>query len=205
MVLYKNFLNDRHWKQTLILEKHMYGFISKKAIISYPTAISIWHSVMFLLQDRILLSIASYSDRLDVPGAVAYSFAYCSNLWIKPLNKDSSWGFNIVDFLSNYWAVIIEHDTYLAEYESVIYIFSITEQVGFVDQHLALLKREDIFKWNCIKDIPRVIFIVAVYDRSRGRAGGPTTGCDIKLVDWEEGNYRVSDKPFPRGEIIIGK
>ena len=27
----------------------------------------------------------------------------------------------------------------------------------------------------------------------------------IKLVNWEEGNYKVTDKPRPRGEIIIGK
>lgn len=37
-----------------------------------------------------------------------------------------------------------------------------------------------------------------------GRVGAPTTVCDIKLVNWEEGNYRVTDKPYPRGEIIIG-
>lgn len=42
------------------------------------------------------------------------------------------------------------------------------------------------------------------HDRTTGRVGGPTTVCDIKLVDWDEGNYRVMDKPFPRGEIIIG-
>ncbi|KAJ9575377.1 hypothetical protein L9F63_025673 [Diploptera punctata] len=41
-------------------------------------------------------------------------------------------------------------------------------------------------------------------DRSTGRVGAPTTVCDIKLVDWDEGNYRVTDKPFPRGEIVIG-
>ncbi|XP_017302565.1 long-chain-fatty-acid--CoA ligase 4 [Diaphorina citri] len=39
---------------------------------------------------------------------------------------------------------------------------------------------------------------------STGRAGAPTTVCDIRLVDWDEGNYRVCDKPFPRGEILIG-
>lgn len=43
------------------------------------------------------------------------------------------------------------------------------------------------------------------YDRTTGRAGTPTTACDIRLVDWDEGNYRVTDKPFPRGEIVIGK
>ncbi|XP_014282035.1 long-chain-fatty-acid--CoA ligase 4 isoform X3 [Halyomorpha halys] len=42
------------------------------------------------------------------------------------------------------------------------------------------------------------------YDRSTGRVGAPTTGCDIRLVDWEEGNYRITDKPYPRGEIILG-
>ena len=26
----------------------------------------------------------------------------------------------------------------------------------------------------------------------------------IKLVDWKEGNYFVSDKPYPRGEVYIG-
>jgi hypothetical protein len=26
----------------------------------------------------------------------------------------------------------------------------------------------------------------------------------IKLINWEEGNYRVTDQPKPRGEIIIG-
>lgn len=34
--------------------------------------------------------------------------------------------------------------------------------------------------------------------------GGPLTCCDIKLVNWEEGNYRVTDSPNPRGEIHIG-
>lgn len=28
--------------------------------------------------------------------------------------------------------------------------------------------------------------------------------CDIRLMDWEEGNYRVTDRPYPRGEILIG-
>ncbi|CAH0393729.1 unnamed protein product [Bemisia tabaci] len=42
------------------------------------------------------------------------------------------------------------------------------------------------------------------FDMSLGRAGAPTTVCDLRLTDWDEGNYRVSDKPFPRGEILIG-
>lgn len=28
--------------------------------------------------------------------------------------------------------------------------------------------------------------------------------CILQLVSWEEGGYRVSDKPMPRGEIVVG-
>jgi len=41
-------------------------------------------------------------------------------------------------------------------------------------------------------------------DNSVGRVGPPMAGVEIKLVNWEEGNYRVSDRPNPRGEICIG-
>lgn len=41
-------------------------------------------------------------------------------------------------------------------------------------------------------------------DMSTGRVGAPLSVCDIKLVDWDEGNYRITDKPRPRGEVIIG-
>lgn len=46
--------------------------------------------------------------------------------------------------------------------------------------------------------------LITAYDRSTGRVGAPTTVCDIALENWEEGNYRVTDKPNPRGEIVIG-
>lgn len=43
------------------------------------------------------------------------------------------------------------------------------------------------------------------YDElSSGRVGAPLSGVQIRLVDWLEGNYRVQDKPYPRGEIVIG-
>ena len=32
----------------------------------------------------------------------------------------------------------------------------------------------------------------------------PNQGMQIMLENWEEGNYRVTDKPRPRGEVIIG-
>ena len=38
---------------------------------------------------------------------------------------------------------------------------------------------------------------------SKGNVGSPQAGIDIKLVNWEEGGYKVTGKP-PRGEIIIG-
>lgn len=37
-----------------------------------------------------------------------------------------------------------------------------------------------------------------------GRVGAPLGCCDIRLVNWAEGNYTTKDKPYPRGEILIG-
>ncbi|CAF0948680.1 unnamed protein product [Adineta steineri] len=42
------------------------------------------------------------------------------------------------------------------------------------------------------------------HDTSVGRAGYPLVSCEIRLADWEEGQYRNTDKPNPRGEILIG-
>lgn len=41
-------------------------------------------------------------------------------------------------------------------------------------------------------------------DRNTGKVGAPLFGCKIRLVDWEEGGYKVTDKPRSRGEIVIG-
>jgi len=41
-------------------------------------------------------------------------------------------------------------------------------------------------------------------DTTTGKVGAPMAGMEIKMVNWEEGNYRISDSPRPRGEIIIG-
>lgn len=47
--------------------------------------------------------------------------------------------------------------------------------------------------------------VMDLQDHSAGRTGVPLTGCDIKLVNWEEGNYRVDNWPCnPRGEIHVG-
>lgn len=41
-------------------------------------------------------------------------------------------------------------------------------------------------------------------DQSTNNVGLPVAGCYIKLEPWLEGNYRPSDKPNPRGEIVVG-
>ncbi|XP_038692653.1 long chain acyl-CoA synthetase 8-like isoform X3 [Tripterygium wilfordii] len=41
-------------------------------------------------------------------------------------------------------------------------------------------------------------------DTSVGRVGPPLPCCYIKLVSWEEGGYLTSDKPMPRGEVVVG-
>lgn len=37
-----------------------------------------------------------------------------------------------------------------------------------------------------------------------GHVGAPNVGVFLKLEDWEEGEYRVTDQPNPRGEIVVG-
>lgn len=46
--------------------------------------------------------------------------------------------------------------------------------------------------------------IMDLEDVSFGRVGAPLVSCYIKLVDWDEANYHVADKPNPRGEILVG-
>ncbi|XP_027624849.1 long-chain-fatty-acid--CoA ligase 3 isoform X2 [Tupaia chinensis] len=46
--------------------------------------------------------------------------------------------------------------------------------------------------------------ITDVWDYNTGRVGAPLVCCEIKLKNWEEGGYFNTDKPHPRGEILIG-
>ncbi|XP_072263963.1 fatty acid CoA ligase Acsl3 isoform X2 [Pyxicephalus adspersus] len=46
--------------------------------------------------------------------------------------------------------------------------------------------------------------ITEMWDYSTGRVGAPLVCCEIKLKNWEEGGYFNTDKPYPRGEILIG-
>uniref|UniRef100_A0A6G1SA48 long-chain-fatty-acid--CoA ligase n=1 Tax=Aceria tosichella TaxID=561515 RepID=A0A6G1SA48_9ACAR len=41
-------------------------------------------------------------------------------------------------------------------------------------------------------------------DQSTANVGLPVSGAQIKLEPWLEGNYRPSDRPNPRGEIVVG-
>uniref|UniRef100_A0AAZ3QXD2 long-chain-fatty-acid--CoA ligase n=1 Tax=Oncorhynchus tshawytscha TaxID=74940 RepID=A0AAZ3QXD2_ONCTS len=46
--------------------------------------------------------------------------------------------------------------------------------------------------------------ISEMWDYSTGRVGGPLICSEIKLKDWVEGGYHITDTPTPRGEILIG-
>lgn len=46
--------------------------------------------------------------------------------------------------------------------------------------------------------------LMEVEDKSVGVVGPPLDGIQIKLIDWEEGNYKITDKPNPRGEVVVG-
>ena len=55
-----------------------------------------------------------------------------------------------------------------------------------------------LFHMNCHFTIFNFLF---QDDNSTGRVGPPLQGIQVKLIDWEEGNYRVSDLPNPRGSF----
>lgn len=42
------------------------------------------------------------------------------------------------------------------------------------------------------------------YEKSLGCSGVPLPGAQVKLVPWPEGGYFPSDKPNPRGELLLG-
>ncbi|OQR78922.1 long-chain-fatty-acid--CoA ligase 4-like [Tropilaelaps mercedesae] len=46
--------------------------------------------------------------------------------------------------------------------------------------------------------------VMELSDMSLGRVGSPLSGCFLRLVDWPEAGYFATDKPNPRGEILIG-
>uniref|UniRef100_A0AAR2LZ20 long-chain-fatty-acid--CoA ligase n=1 Tax=Pygocentrus nattereri TaxID=42514 RepID=A0AAR2LZ20_PYGNA len=46
--------------------------------------------------------------------------------------------------------------------------------------------------------------ISQLWDYSTGRVGAPLVCCEIQLKDWVEGGYQSTDKPCPRGEVLIG-
>ncbi|MCL7051563.1 hypothetical protein MKW94_010990 [Papaver nudicaule] len=41
-------------------------------------------------------------------------------------------------------------------------------------------------------------------DSTVGRVGPPLPCSYIKLASWEEGGYLITDKPMPRGEVVVG-
>ena len=47
------------------------------------------------------------------------------------------------------------------------------------------------------------LYFYILYIIFSGGVGPPLQGVQIKLVNWEEGGYRVTDTR-PRGEIVIG-
>merc|ERR1712013_844850 len=37
-----------------------------------------------------------------------------------------------------------------------------------------------------------------------GLCGGAMAGMEVRITNWEEGTYKITDKPNPRGELILG-
>ena len=41
-------------------------------------------------------------------------------------------------------------------------------------------------------------------DLKTGRVGAPSPLVDLRLINWDEGNYRVTNLPYPQGEVLVG-
>lgn len=68
--------------------------------------------------------------------------------------------------------------------------------------YLVRIFREKTFFFVFYIQILIFIHINTAKDMTSGRVGAPTTMCDIRICSWE--GYRVTNKPHPQGEIIIG-
>ena len=40
-------------------------------------------------------------------------------------------------------------------------------------------------------------------DLTTGTVGKPMTGLEVRLINWESGSYRVTDRPNPRGKCLL--
>ena len=61
-----------------------------------------------------------------------------------------------------------------------------------------------MFKGYGLTESTAGMFIQELNDSNTNCCGKPNTGAEGRLVNWDEGNYKVTDHPNPRGEIILG-
>lgn len=87
------------------------------------------------------------------------------------------------------------------EYLRNILGVNLTQGYGLTETNACATVQFIFFVNICVYNILKVMLDS---ESSVGRVGPPVQGVKIKLVNWEEGNYLVSDKPFPRGEIYVG-
>lgn len=62
----------------------------------------------------------------------------------------------------------------------------------------------EILQGYGLTEVCASVSLMDLNELSSGRVGAPLNGVYVKLVDWIEGNYRVTDRPYQRGEIIVG-
>jgi long-chain acyl-CoA synthetase len=61
-----------------------------------------------------------------------------------------------------------------------------------------------IFQGYAATETAAAATIMDKYDLSYGRVGAPLYGVKLRLKDWREGGYFATDRPNPRGEVVIG-
>ena len=58
--------------------------------------------------------------------------------------------------------------------------------------------------WKLVETFKNVMVLFQDSDDwSTGAAGPPLQGVQIRLINWDEGNYTVEDEPNPRGKKVL--
>ena len=71
-------------------------------------------------------------------------------------------------------------------------------------QCLEIYLQDSIFQGYGLTETCNGQVLQELYDHKLESVGRPMTGAEVGLINWEERNYKVTDKPNPRGEIILG-
>lgn len=75
---------------------------------------------------------------------------------------------------------------------------------AFTQEQIKLCLCVDMMQGYGLTESTACATVMDPFDMSYGRIGAPTSVTHMRLINWDEGNYRVTNKPNPQGELIFG-